>query len=90
MCIDYKALNANIITNAYPIPCIDNILDYLGYLATFSQIDLTKSYYHVQIAKGHQYRTAFQMCFGLLEYHVFLFGLYSAPAIFQRLMNKIL
>ena len=41
MCIDYRALNANTIINAYPIPYIDNIIDCLGGLVIFSKIKLT-------------------------------------------------
>ena len=90
MCIDYRALNANTIIDAYPIPCIDNILDYLGGSVIFSKIDLAQGYHQVRIAKGHEHRTAFQMRFGLFEYCVLLFGLCNAPKTFQRLMHKIL
>ena len=90
MCIDYRALNANTIIDAYPIPRIDNILDCLGGSVIFSKIDLAQGYHQVRIAKGHEHRTAFQTCFELFEYHVLLFGLCNAPEIFQRLMHKIL
>ena len=91
MCIDYRALNVNTIINAYPIPCIDDILDCLQGSVIFSKIDLAQGYHQVRIAKGHEYRTAFQMCFRLFEYCILsLFGLCNAPATFQRLMHKIL
>ena len=90
MCIDYRALNANTIIDAYPIPRIDDILDHLGGSVIFSKIDLAQGYHQVRIAKGHEHRTAFQMCFGLFEYCVLPFGLCNAPTTFQRLMHKIL
>ena len=58
-CIDYKALNATTITDAYPISCIDNILNYLGGSVIFSKIDFAKGYHQVWIAKGCEHRTAF-------------------------------
>ena len=89
MYIDYRALNANKIIDAYPIPRIDYILDRLGGSFIFSKIDLAQGSYQVWIAMGHEHRTAFQIRFGLFEYCIFLFGLCNAPKIFQRLMYKI-
>ena len=90
MCIEYRALNANTIVDAYPIPCIDNILDCLGCSVIFSKIDLAQGYHQVWIAKVYEYRTVFQMRFRLLEYHVLLSRLYNTPETFQRLIHKIL
>ena len=75
MCIDYTALNANKIINAYPIPCIDNILDRLEGSVIFSKIDLTQGYHQVRIAKGHEHRTEIKMRFRLFEYHILPFKL---------------
>ena len=59
MCIDYRALNANTIIDAYPITCTDDILDCLGGSVIFSKIDLAQGYHQVRIAKGNKHRTAF-------------------------------
>ena len=47
MCIYYRAINANTIIDAYPIPCINNILDCLRGSLIFSKIDLAQGYYQV-------------------------------------------
>ena len=60
MCIDYRALNANTIIDAYPIPRIDDILDHLGGSVIFSKIKLAQGYYKVWITMGHEHITAFQ------------------------------
>ena len=61
MCIDFKALNANTIIDAYPIPHIDNILELLGGSVVFSKIDLAQGYHQVRIAKGCELITAFHV-----------------------------
>ena len=40
MCIDFWALNVNMIIGIYPIPHIDNILDRLGEKMVYFKIDL--------------------------------------------------
>ena len=67
MCIDYRALNANTIIDAYPIPCINSILDYLGLSMIFSKIDLAQVYHQVQIAKGHEQINIFYIRFKTLQ-----------------------
>ena len=43
MYIDYRAFNANTIINAYPIPRIDDILDFLQGSVIISKIDFAKA-----------------------------------------------
>ena len=88
ICIDCRSFNANTMIGAYPIPYIDDIPYRLGGSVIFNKIDLAQGYHQVRIAKDHKHRTAFQMHFGLFEYHILPFGLCNAPA--ARLMYKIL
>ena len=37
---DYRALHANKISDTYLVPCIDNILDYLGGSVILNKINL--------------------------------------------------
>ena len=90
MCIDYRALNANTKIDPYTIPCINNILNYLGGSFIFSKIDLAQGYHQVRIAKGHEHKTTFQMNFRLFKYCVPPFGLCNVPTTFYRLMHRIL
>ncbi|MCO5555924.1 hypothetical protein L7F22_009468 [Adiantum nelumboides] len=46
MRIDYRALNKNIIKNRFPIPRIDDILDWLQEASLFSRIDLKSGLFH--------------------------------------------
>ena len=59
MCINYKALDANTIIDAYTIPHINDILNHLGNSVIFSKIELAQGYYQVQKNKGHDHRIVF-------------------------------
>lgn len=47
MCIDYRALNAVIEKNGYPLPRIQECLDRLGTSVYLAKIDLTSGYWQV-------------------------------------------
>ena len=45
MCMDFYTLNANIILDIFPIPCIADLLDKLGRSRCFKSINLATAYH---------------------------------------------
>ena len=89
-CIDYRQLNAITQQDAYPIPRIDKSLDALAGSRYFSTLDLTSGYWQAPLDLDAQEKSAFATRNGLWKWKVLPFGLTSAPATFQRLMESVL
>ena len=65
-------------------------LDALAGSRYFSTLDLVSGYWQVPLSKEAQEKTAFVTRSGLWQWKVLPFGLTSAPATFQRLMESVL
>jgi hypothetical protein len=89
LCVDYRLLNAIIIKNKYPLPCIDLLFDQLVGAQVFSKIDLCSSYHQIKIRAEDIPKTAFSMRYYLYEYLVMSFGLTNALTHFTYLMNSV-
>jgi hypothetical protein len=90
LCIDYRKLNAVTKRDAYPLPRIDDSLDALSGSWFFSTLDLLSGYWQVPLDADAQEKSAFATRSGLWKWKVLSFGLTSAPATFERLMEKVL
>ncbi len=89
-CVDYRALNKLTVKDSYPLPRIDESLDFLARGTFISTIDLARGYWQVAVAENWKPMTAFISHCGLFQFRVLAFGLCNAPATFQRLMNSVL
>lgn len=90
VCIDFHKINAVSRFDAYPMPCIDELLEKLGRAKYMTTLDLCKGYWQVPLEEGSKEYTAFRTSFGLFQFTVMPFGLQGAPATFQQLMDRVL
>ncbi len=89
-CVDYRKVNAMSKFDAYPMPRVDELLDRLGAARFYSTLDLTKGYWQIPLSPLSKEKAAFTTPFGLHQFVMLPFGLFGAPATFQRLMDKVL
>ena len=90
MCINYQELNHLTWKNCYPLPLINEALDWLVGVKMYTKLDIRLAYNLIWIKEGDEWKMAFQMCYGHFEYHVILFGLVNTPVMFQGYINRVL
>ena len=95
VCIDYRDLNAISEMDAYPLPRIEDLFTKLSRAQWFTKVDLKSGFHQIPMSEESVKFTAFRIGIPLdgcshYEWTVMPMGLSTAPASFQRWMEKSL
>ncbi|XP_055614238.1 uncharacterized protein K02A2.6-like [Uranotaenia lowii] len=91
LCGDYKiTLNPNLLIDDHPLPTADELFATVAGGERFSKIDLSQAYLQLEVKPEHRHLLTLSTHRGLFQPTRLMYGVASAPAIFQRLMEQIL
>ncbi|GBP58918.1 Uncharacterized protein K02A2.6 [Eumeta japonica] len=91
VCGDYSVtLNKVLHIDRYPLPRIEELFARLHEGKEFSKLDLSMAYMQLELTEDSQPLTCINTHRGLFQFTRLVFGLSSAPAIFQKTMERIL
>ena len=89
VCIDYRRLNQATRKDHFPLPFIDQMLEWLAGQSHYCLLDGFSGYFQIHIPPKDQEKTTFACPFGTFAYRRMLFGLCNALGTFQRCMVSI-
>ena len=91
VCGDYKVtVNRCVETKIYPLPTTEDIFARLAGCAYFTKLDLTQAYQQLPLDEESKKLLVVNTPLGLFQYTRLPYGVSTAPAIFQSVMDRIL
>ena len=91
LCGDYRvSVNPALEVDQYPLPKLEDLLATLTGGKKFSKLDLTHAYNQLQLDDASRKFVTINTHRGLYSYTRLPFGVASAPAIFQKTMERML
>ena len=91
ICGDYKVtINQSLLVDQYPLPKPEDLFATLANGKHFTKLDLSQAYLQLALEEDSMKYVTINTHQGLYQFTRLPFGISSAPAIFQRLMDKIL
>nr|CAD2193912.1 unnamed protein product [Meloidogyne enterolobii] len=89
-CVDFRPLNKVTITDPYPLPRMDEVINKVAGKCWYSRLDLASGFWQIPLDRESSHKCGLITEWGLYEMKRLPFGLKNAPSIFQRVMDKIL
>lgn len=87
LCVDYRAVNKQLISDTHPLPRIEDILDSLGRAKYFTVLDLFSGFHQVPLEEDSRDITSFSTSNAAYRWKVLPFGLKVSPNSFSRMMS---
>ncbi len=85
-----RRANEAIIRERHPIPTVDEVLQTVNQSTVFSKIDLKWGYHQLELDEESRKITTFATHCGLFRYKRLMFGINSAPEVYQHVIQQVL
>ena len=90
-CVNFQRLNTQTQKDAFPLPRIHDAIDALSGSKYYTTVDLLSGFWQTPMEESSKQYTAFtEGILGFFQCECMPFGLFNAPATFQRLMTNCL
>ena len=89
MCVDFTDLNKACPKDSYPLPHIDQLVDFTAGHKLLNFMDAFFGYNQIRMNETDQKKTPFITSQGLFCYKVMSFDLKNARATYQRLVSRM-
>ena len=90
LCVDMRKANEAIVRERHPIPTVDDILYHLNGSKVFSKLDLKWGFHQIELEQQSRVITTFITHKGLYRYKRLMFGISSAPELYQHTIQQVL
>lgn len=88
-CVAICALNEATITDHYPLPRSDDLLDKLAGYQWYTTVNGYSRYYYVEMEVNSKSLPVFRTPCGVYQWKVMLFGLKNARSVYNRLVEEV-
>ena len=89
-CIDYRALNAVTVQDAFQVGDVDANLARLAGSTVFTTVDASGAFHQVPVAEGSRDKTSFSTPWGQFRFVRMPFGVTGGPSTYARLVARVL
>ena len=90
LCVDMRKANEAVVRERHPIPTVDDILYQLNGSTVFSKLDLKWGFHQIELEQQSRTITTFITHKGLYRYKRLMFGICSAPELYQYTIQQAL
>ena len=90
LCIDVRRVSEAVAREHYPFPTVEETLHRLNGSTVFTKLDLKASFHQIELDEASRQYTVFATADGLFRYKRLMFGLSSAPELYQQIIQQVL
>ena len=85
-----RRANEAILRERHPIPTVDEVLQNMNQSMVFSKLDLKWGFHQIELSEDSREITTFTTHAGLFRYRRLMFGINSAPELYQHIIQQVL
>jgi len=90
LCVDMRRANQAVVRERHPTPTVDDVLYQLNGRTVFSKLDLRWGFHQIELEEQSRKITTFITHKGLFRYKRLMFGISSAPELYQHTIQQVL